>query len=370
MHSYINWILLAYLPIYLKDTGIGDGQIGLIIAIYSIATLPTVIPLGVLSDRIRAGRVIQAGAILLALYPTSLLMTTNSSYLFTIVLIGGIGSAAVQVSLNAIFYKNLSRHNAGKRVGLFIIGGALGFSMGPFTGGIILTYLSIAGVFYLAICLAALLFALACNIQDTCPAIFSLNDYSKDLSKPKVQFLLLSVFTMATHAGVEQTSYSLLLKKTLLFSDFQIGLLYGIIGLWIGVLILVSGHLFDRSQKVIPVLSGAILLSGIFQWLTAYVSGLWDLLAIRLIHTLGDAFCLSLNGILVLLVFPHERVGGNFGVTHTAYILAVFTGAIGSGYINSYWGYQRSFALSGIVMILAAILMAFNGKKIHRALVQ
>ena len=368
-YSYINWMLLAYLPIYLKEINVGDGQIGVMISLLSLATLIAILPSGILSDRLLAGRIIQVGTLLLGLYPAGLLLTTDIRWLFIAIFMGGIGSAMIQVFLTSIFYKTLPGHNTGKRVALFFIGGSLGFSLGPFTGGIILTYLSIAEVFYLAIGLAGLLLLLARRIQETLPLTYSLKDYGKDLLKPKVWLLILSVFTAATHAGVEQASYSLLLKRTLLFSDFQVGLLYGIIGLWVGALAVVSGHLFDRKQRIVMVLSGSIFLSGVFQWLTAYASGLWGLLGIRLIHTFGDAFYLSLNAILISLVFPHERVGGNFGVIHTVHILAVFAGALGSGFINSYYGYQYSFTLSGIVMMLVAVLLALNRKTLNRALV-
>jgi MFS family permease len=361
-------MLLAYLPLYLKSMGVGDSLIGAMISLFSLTTLLAILPVGFLSDRILAGRIIQGGVVFFLLYPMSLLLTEDIKYLFLGIFMGGIGSATIQVFLHSLFYKTMPQESRGKRVAFFFIGGSLGFSLGPLTGGIILTYFSIDMVFYLVIALTVFLFFLARQIQETLPLKFSLKEYGNDLLKPKVWFLLLSIFTVATHIGVEQSSYSLFLQQELFLTDFQIGLLYSIIGVWIATLSLVSGYLFDRQQRVTMVLSGSIFLSGVFQWVTVYAYGFWWLFGIRLLHTLGDAFYLTLNAILVSLVFPHERMGGNIGVIYTVHMLAIFAGALGSGFINTHYGYSFSFILSGMVMILVAILLTINRKRLTRSL--
>jgi len=368
LYSYMNWMLLAYLPIYLKQLGISDSTIGAMVSMFSLTTLVAILPAGILSDRLLAGRIIQYGALLYTLYPLGLLLTERVSYIFLGIFLGGIGSATMQVFLNSLFYKALPGDKRGLRVALFFIGGSVGFSLGPLTGGLILTYFHIRSIFYLVTGLAGLIFLVARHIRESLVLSFPLLEYGRDLLKAKTWLLLLSVFTVATHIGVEQTTYSLFLKQTLSFSDFQVGLLYSIIGLWVGSLSLLTGYIFDRGQKSMPLLGSAVFLSGMFQWITAYASSFWGLFLIRILHTLGDAFYLTINAILISLVFPQERLGGNIGLIFTVHMLAIFSGALFSGFINDRYGYAYSFMASGLVLMTVAVFLLANCGRLERTL--
>ncbi|MDL1970400.1 MAG: MFS transporter [Candidatus Desulfofervidaceae bacterium] len=50
LFTVVYWTILAYLPIFLKDFGLRDDQIGLLIGCYSLASLLLMLPLGIFAD--------------------------------------------------------------------------------------------------------------------------------------------------------------------------------------------------------------------------------------------------------------------------------------------------------------------------------
>jgi len=154
---------------------------------------------------------------------------------------------------------------------------------------------------------------LVAYLPDTRPIRFEIARYRDDLKRPAVLFLVASTFVVASHAGVERTSLTLLMTEMIGLGSSQVGLVYACVGVWIAGIGLLAGHAFDRTRRVVVVLSLGLAWSGIFQAATAFAGSFAGLVAIRLLHTLGDAFFFILNPILLSLIFPNTRMGGHFG---------------------------------------------------------
>jgi hypothetical protein len=77
---------------------------------------------------------------------------------------------------------------------------------------------------------------------------------------------------------------------------------------------------------------------------------------IRLLHTVGDVMMILSIGVMTAAFFPEARMGGNSAVVVATRTCGIFTGNIGSGFINGALGYSYTFAASGGILLLFVIL--------------
>ena len=117
-----------------------------------------------------------------------------------------------------------------------------------------------------------------------------------------------------------------------------------------------AGHRFDTSQSLRALLICGLAISGIFQILTATVSSLPSMVIVRLLHTVGDVMMILSIGVMTAAFFPEARMGGNSAVVVATRTCGIFTGNLGSGFINGAFGYSYSFAISGSILLLFLIL--------------
>jgi MFS family permease len=268
----------------------------------------------------------------------------------------------------SLYLKLFGHEKRGARIGLYQLSTYLGFGLGPLTGGFLLKSSSTA-LFGTALCTSLLIFLAALGLKD-CPAInFSFRQYGADLKKPKALLLTACVFMLGTHFGVEQTSFSLLLKENLALSPQTIGQVFFCIGLWMAIMVPFVGRLHDRHKSLFLFLIIGLGISGLFQMLTAFTTTLPWLLTVRILHTIGDTFALLELSVLVTVFFPAARLGGSAGFMYAVRTTATFLSALLAGVLNRYWGYDFSFLINGILVIiftisaLSFVLLDKNRKK-------
>ena len=61
-------------------------------------------------------------------------------------------------------------------------------------------------------------------------------------------------------------------------------------------------------------------------------------------------------GVMTAAFFPEARMGGNSAVVVATRTCGIFTGNLGSGFINGVFGYSYSFAISGSIALLFVIV--------------
>ncbi len=317
--TLVLWMIVAFLPIHLRSIGIGAEKAGLVMGAYSIATLIFMIPVGVLSDRISAKKLLIGGALLVLLHIVGLYHSSHFIPLVIMTFIGGMGWSL----LGGLLWE------AGK-YGLVLKASAL-------------------GTLFLALCFSALP-----SVKLT---VFRWRQYCGDmLRKPALIFLGL-YFIYGLHFGVEQSGFSVLMSD-LSFTSKQIGLVYMAIGIWMGILAPFAGRWLDVSQKIAPFLLGGIAISSAFHILTACATTFPEMVVIRLLHTLGDTAVILTFGLLTALLFPEERMGGNSAVVFTVRTLGTFSGNVFTGFLTAYLGTAGAFVSSGAVILIVSLVMA------------
>jgi len=282
-----------------------------------------------------------------------------------VVFLGGLGQAALAVVSESLYLKHFGQVERGRRVAIYQFSTYLGFAAGPLVGG------QLVGtrpelIFFLAMAGALAVFVLSLFLEDYEPIVFSFRRYGEDMLQFKPLLLVACLFVMSTHFGVEQTSFALLMKEKLGFSPEKIGLVFACMGLWMAMLVPLVGRFHDRRQSVFLFFLAGLAWSAFFQMLTAWAWDMPSLLAVRLLHNLGDTVAMLELGVLLALLFPSARLGGNSGLLYGVRGLATFLAATATGSLNLIWGYGASFFASGLFAFLFAIgclgLIAFSGK--------
>jgi len=358
---FTHWLVLAYLPLLLKGYGLSDFQIGMAIGLFSLSSMALMLPLGMFSDIFSPRRTMLLGALLYGGYFAALLTVRSFGWLLAAVCVGGLGSAALVVVSESLYLKHFGQVQRGRRVAAYQLSTYLGFGLGPLVGGLVVQT-SPTLLFSLAMAGAGAIFLLSLFLADYEPIVFAFKEYSVDVLRFKPLLLIVCLFVLGTHFGVEQTSFSLLLRDKFGLLPRQIGLVFACMGLWMALVVPLVGKYHDRRKSVFFFFLGGMAFSALFQMLTPLAVDIWSLVAIRLLHTLGDTVALLELGVLVALLFPSARLGGNSGLLYGVRTLATFLSAVVAGSLNREWGYGASFFGSGLfVLCFAAGCFAFIG---------
>jgi MFS transporter, FSR family, fosmidomycin resistance protein len=123
-------MLSALLPTLQKRFALTETTLALLVATLSLSALVTQPLFGALADRIGHRRIAALGVIVNAILFSLIGIVPNIYVLFGLILIGGLGSAALHPAI-----ASMAREAGGKKpglaVGLFTAGGTLGIAIGP-----------------------------------------------------------------------------------------------------------------------------------------------------------------------------------------------------------------------------------------------
>ena len=343
-------MVLAYLPLILKIYGFTDEQIGFAIGLNSLSSLLLVLPFGVFSDYFSPKRTLNLGAMCFCVYVFLLTILKDFWAVCAAIFLGGIGATSIRVISMSLYLKLIDDTGRGKRVAFLHLGGYLGFGSGPLLGGYVYEAFGAAPMMTLALLISMLIVFLTLLIEDAPPVVFSFRDYKEDVKKPDALFLIALVFVLGTHFGAEQSTISLFMKEVVGLQKKEIGLVFFALGVWMAFLVPFAGIFIDRKHKVFLLLLLGLVISSSFQFLTPFATTLVGLLAIRMMHTMGDTLAILESDVLTAQFFPAARLGGNSGLIFCVRTLAIFAFAAFSGWLNQFWGYKMPFFVNGIMV--------------------
>ncbi|MBW2646357.1 MAG: MFS transporter [Deltaproteobacteria bacterium] len=355
LYFFTFWMVIAYLPLLFHTYGFTDTQIGFVIGLNSLSSIILVFPLGVFSDRFSPKKIVIFGAICYSAYFLLLAVVKDFYFICAVVFLGGLGAASISIILISLYLKLIGENDRGKKVSVMHLGCYLGFGAGPLAGGYLYEIVGPITMFNCAFALSIVLLFVTLFLRDYPPVVFSFKGYRKDLKDPKALFLIAAVFILGTHFGVEQSSFSLLMKDNIGLRNTEIGIIFFALGLWMAVLVPFAGKVLDRRPKAFLFFALGLFVSSVFQILTAYTTTFTSLLIIRLIHTFGDMLAILEMDVLTSLVFPAKRLGGNSGILFCVRTSAIFLFAYLSGYLNDIGGYGVSFIVNGIMVLLFSL---------------
>jgi MFS family permease len=352
IYFFSAWTVAVYLPIYLdKIVGLSRTAIGSLISIYTVTLILLVAPFGHLSDRVSPKRIAQTGLMLFAAHAYLLAHAQTLFPLILTQLIGGIGNSLVVIALPSLYYKHINTSRKGQKVGVYMFSTFFGFAVGPLVGGFLLREwgLSYQEVFLAVAGLILALFVFSSILKDTMPFKIKLFEYREDIFRREVFLLICMLVAMGIHYGNERTSFPLYMTNVIGLDDFGVGTVFAVLGLWIAILAVVAGTLWDRNKKVLLFICLGLVISGSSHIWTSFTDSYASVLLVRMLPIIAS-------------IFPSRRMGGNVGFTAFFRMLGAFFGAAMSGYLDAHSTYHASFIVAGSGTILVGLLLAANWK--------
>jgi MFS family permease len=362
----LQWMTLLYLPLYLSDLGLSDSRLGSLISIFSLATLVSVLPLGILADRLPPRPMMLVGALVSALANLYLPRAAGFPGLALGVFVDGLGFTLSSIALYSLFFKQVATDRRGLEISIFAIGGNLGAGAGAWSCGQLIGLAGYGVIFALGAAFALAWAGFALLLPRTRGIAFPILEYGQDLKRGRAWVLIAIFFVTASHAGFEQAGYGLLQRQVLHLSDSAIGGMFMALGIWMAIVTAWSGRLCDREQRPVLMCAIALLVSGAFMAASGSARSGAEFLFYRVLHTTGDAVFSLLILVLAASIFPRRRAGGAFAFAITVNTTSYFIFANLAGVVGQKYGFDSSFHLAGAFEFAGGLLLLLFRRRLAR----
>ena len=346
--------------IFFSSIGFSGTQIGIIVALTIITGLISIVPSGIINDRIKSKNLITLALLIIAIQFIGISQTQAFPAVIIFSIFGGIGGNLYTASADSIFYKSMENRNVTKKIAIYQSINYLLIGVGLITSGQILNLDIPFQTLIFSIGIGFLLMAIVSRtLPKTITTNFELFHYKSDIFRPKVLFFLLIVLLFSIHFGAEQTSYGLFLEKTLQLEKKWIGLYMGsaifLMGFWAIFFSKILGKI-----KVKSLLFTGLLISSIGHVAMTVKDPIYSFL-FRMFHEAGDAAMYVFFAYGISTMFDVKRIGGNSSIFTLTTIIGATIGSLIFGPIGEKFGYDTPLIITGIVIFIAFILaILFN----------
>ncbi len=350
-----------FVAIYLAQTGVSDSNIGLLFGVNSLMGLVVAFPSGILSDRFNPVRAMLVGLIITAPFYFAITLTDSFLLLLLFFVLDSFGANLYSIAADSTMYRAIES-TKGKAFGTVHLLNNLGVAAGALVGGYAIAYYGFRGLGLLALLPIIAVIALALQLPRAKVKLakLSLSSYLQEFRRKEFLLLAVVAFLLAYHWGTEKTSFPLYASNILFLSSQQLGLLFFLNLLIYAIGGLLAGRLIDISKHRtrLFILGLVISAAGSLLYSSSYDFG--SALLARLLHDSGDAMLGVSLMFAISVIAGRERMGGAVGAMYIIYILANFTGAVASGYINQYFGYPTAIQVSALLTLASAAVLALT----------
>jgi len=398
-------LVMPFLPIYASEFGATKTQIGLMLGVFSIVKI-FVAPLGgKLADTYGRKPIMVGGmfAYMIVMAMFGLARTLPELFIYR----GGQGAASGLVWPIAMTYIGdiVKEEDRGKAMGLYSMSFASGNAFGPLLGGMIATYYSLSVPFFFTSGLAALSGLLlflgvkesyegskAKGINEKKRSYPSFLDYRKwrlslkNILKAPAKFFLaiwnyikmitpfpklflgltVGSFTVFFGLAMVWSMLSLFGDEILLLTEFQISLVFTLIGVVQVMIMFPAGSLSDRIGRKKLIISG-VGLSALFSGFIGFSTGFLFLLFAVGMYTVGRALARPSFPAFVSSLSSIEHRGKMMGVYNFAQNAAFATGSFIGGSVADLMGLRWPFFVAMIVGLGGVIFINFTVKEPEKA---
>jgi len=360
--SYISFTLLfPVIPQYATEFGASVFYVGLVVGIYSYITALTMIPFGMLSDRIGRRTPLIAGLIIYILSPLLYPLASDVYTLMAIRVVHGLASAAFIPVAHALIVDMAPPHRMGEAMGWYTASTQLSFVIGPIAGGFLLNYFGFNATFY------------ACSVVPFLGLLFILPRLHTIPRKPVVEQAVTSAWGwlkqrralggLLTPFFITLGSGTIIAFMPLYGEDFGIGV--GKVGVIISVIYASSvvlrapaGRLSDRMGRTPVILSGFLISAVALAWISFAASFPW-LVAAGIFFGLGMGLAMPASFALVADLSPVGERGLAMGAASSFLQLGVAVGASAMGGVAGVAGMGAMFKICALALVVGLVLIFY-----------
>ncbi|MEK7444374.1 MAG: MFS transporter [candidate division NC10 bacterium] len=345
------YLLLPALPLYARQRGIPESQIGFIIGFFAFSSMLVKPAAGWAADRFGRRPLMLAGA---ALFLTASLLYGWSRTLVALLavrLVHGAGMGLYPTGSAAMVADLAPPARRGEIMGLWGAAANVALALGPLIAVWMSARLGFLWLFAISAAVALVALGLAAVQRETLPAPTAIRLSVGAMLSRAVIYPCLIVFCL-------MWTYGLMAAFLPLYAESQgtnPGVFFLVLALVVAIVRGYAGQISDRLGRA-PVAAAGLGLAAAALVALAVGHGPWGLALAGVLYGLGfGAAQPPLMAWTVDLVPPAER-GKAMGTYYTALELGIATGAMGSGMILPHTGFPLLFLLVAGLPALGAVL--------------
>ncbi len=352
-------VLPAILPFLIAQNGYSYLAAGLLVTAYNVTSSFTQPVIGWLSDTRGLTISITSSLLISAVFVALMGIAQDYYVIMAFAVVAALGHACFHPTALSLTSRLCTRENRGTITSYFVVGGNIGYAIGPVLAGALVFWLGLPGLLFLVFPAIAMYFALKILLPGGIAAARAMHGASEEYTgepPPKWPFAVLmtasvlrawAVFAALTYLPVYLVSQGYELVTATLIMTLM--LLSGVTGQLLGGRI---SDRFGRKEFMVFALLGAIP----FFFLFMASSGLTAIIAL-----LAFGFCLWAT-FSVAVAMGHELLPQNVGLASGMMLgLAIGFGGLGvavSGLIADHYSLAAALGTIPVPIALAVILMA------------
>jgi MFS family permease len=361
-------IVFPLVPLIAERLGAGPSMIGIVVGMFSLFSIFLAIPMGSLVDRFGVKRIVAVGVCCNIASAVVLLVADTLTELILAQVTLGLAFLLHVVGCQAYISNLQTRSSLEKGFGQLTLGAAIGQSLGPVAGGLLVVHSGYRAAFTTSLVISLLGLAVLRLKEDQLDAgnitrrsiTPELRQVVRLIAEPSILYVL--IFSFAVMFAVNlRSSFLPVFLRTQSMSEAGIGLIIGFLALTATLVRFFFAWLcaiFDRKPIIL---------------LSAAVVGLGTLIIPVLPSIAGAGFAVLLIGLgfgvaqpLSMLMLSELRPPGTAGLTmglrFTVIILATFVSPVVSGQIVKLLGIEYAFYAATLIVLTAGILIIFRFK--------
>ena len=359
---FAGCLLLTVLPVYLKQNGASDFQIGIVAAVFYITSML----MRTLTSKVSA-RVGRKVLLLLAMFVFACSMV--GYYLFaglTVIiilrLVQGLGFGASSTLYGSTVASTIPNERMGEGMGFFGLGISVAYVLGPCLGAAAVSREYFKWVFLLAalfILLSMLLtgFIKADHFEQSAVDQTKDTHWLSEVVEPKVIYESVFILFLGLLTGSCDTYVVLYAKQMNITNIYLYFIVTTVAEMSTRIF---SGKLYDRKGMNILVIPGALIgLVGCIA--AAHATNLWMLCIFALLYgiSMGMIFPV-MEANAMKKVSPERRIAAN-ATFYNFLDIGSGVGPLLFGALTQFTGYSNTFLLSGLVFVVMLAIVLFRG---------
>ena len=350
-------LLIAPLPLYIKEVGGEPSQIGLVVGMFALTAVLSRPLVGRLVDRWGRKPVMMIGSAIFILGPLFYTLARSVSSLFLARMFHGMGIAAFTTAYTTLASELVPPPRRGEALGLVGVAGPLSIMVAPPLGATLLSRLDFSLLFCLAALVAAFSLLTAVPIREA-PRVSNSQKglgFLPTLRERPVWVSCLLTMTVGLTYGSLNTFLPLFGVER---GIANVGLFFTAYGLMTIIARMPLGRLSDRVGRITVIVPAAVLLS-------LALAGLQVVGSVKLLIVVAVLYGLGLSGTwtaltaLIVDQAPSEVRGMAVGLLFGGYDLGIGLGGAAMGPVAETIGYGGMYLLLGLIAL--AGVAAFVG---------
>lgn len=363
--------IVPLIPVYTNYFNFTAVSMGMVFAAYAVGLLFCSIPLGIAAEKYGYKNVFTAGMVVLIISFIFYDYVNSPWMLFFARLIQGMAAAATWTAGLAAVALLYPEH-VGEKIGIVMAAMGMGTILGPPVGGFLYRFFGYQKMFVVLafICFLLLLLVLKTNFHGLIPKSKSREpvNFRRIAQNPSLLWLCVVVTVCCSSLGMLEIILPNQMDGNFGLDSFQIGLLFGAMGLIHAVGDTLVGYWSDRYGFTVFVFWGLLGAAACLPFLALAPSVAFLIIAMALVGVTVGAAMVPSQPLMHRIILSDAGSQGNgdagfaYGLFNTCYSMGLILGPLLGGALYKYFGFFISLLCYALLFLLSA--MAFYKKVI------